>query len=112
MGKKSNAAGWDKTFQNLLLYRDGDGKISRIDGPAAITYKDDKVRKVEWFWRGKLHRRKGPAVTYISPTGEKVYMFYIKGNAVSTAKQYQRRARLSDEEVLSIVLKYGEIGRY
>ncbi len=110
MGKKGR---WDKQIPNLHIFYDERGMMSRKDGPAMLSFDPDStsiVRKEEWYWKEKLHRKDGPAITWTSLTGEKYYAYYIKGNQITTEKRYKRRANISEESLLGIVLKYGKIG--
>jgi hypothetical protein len=54
---------------------------------------------------GKMHREDGPA--YIHWGG--VQAWYINGERYRDTKSYQEAAKLSDEDMLMITLKYGNV---
>ena len=113
MGLMGKQGRWDKQIPNLHIFYDGRGMMSRKDGPAMLSFDSNDlsmVRVEEWYWNEKLHRKDGPAITRTSPTGKKHYAYFIKGNQISTEKCYKRRANISEEVLLAIVLKYGRIG--
>lgn len=56
--------------------------------------------------RGRPHCRKGPAVIY--STGEKRY--YLHGTLYHYREDFQRDAKLSNQDMAMIVLKYGKEG--
>lgn len=58
-----------------------------------------------WYQRGHLHRTNGPA---IMNTNGGVF-WYINGERIYFNEEYQLRAGLSDEELVMIILKYGNI---
>ena len=58
-----------------------------------------------WYYDNKLHRTSGPAVIYIS--GEKYW--YINNKKYRNNKSYKEAAKLSDEDMLMITLKYGNV---
>jgi hypothetical protein len=60
------------------------------------------------FWRdesGKCHRADGPA--YINPDGYQSW--WINDKRYCDNKSFQKAANLSDEDMLAIVLKYGDV---
>jgi len=52
---------------------------------------------------GLLHRMDGPAVTYTSGPCK----WFVNGICIKSAREYQNMAELTDEEMASLVLKYG-----
>ena len=61
--------GCQRTNTATIEYRNSEGKLHRIFGPAAVN-KDYKIE--EWYKNGELHRIGGPAVTH------KYDMFWYK----------------------------------
>ncbi len=58
------------------------------------------------YWvNGKYHRIGGPAVIYHDGR----YGWNIRGYSFYSNKSYQAAAKLSDEEMLILVIKYGNI---
>jgi hypothetical protein len=76
-------------------------KLHRVDGPAVI-YHDGSM---EWLIDGKLHRTDGPA--YIQCNGKSSW--YINSIRCFNNKSFQKAAKLSDEDMIAIVLKYGDV---
>lgn len=70
----------------------------REDGPAVIWH--DGV--LEWYIHGKHHREDGPA--WFDSNGE--CYWYLKGKPISTPKQFQKKLKLTDEEMAFLLLKY------
>lgn len=102
-----------------------DGKRHREDGPAEIRH-DGTER---WFINGKKHRIGGPAVTKrngtefwwyqdgllhrtdgpaIIGTDNKLW-WYIRDIRIPNRQMYQKYSKLSDEDMVALILKYGEI---
>lgn len=52
------------TCRNVIWYcwRDFRGKLHRKYGPAELDFIDGKIRKISWYRHGKLHRLNGPAL--------------------------------------------------
>lgn len=90
----------------VVIYPDGtelwfyEGKLHRIDGPAIITRTGDE----SWYNYGRLHRTTGPALTV-----EGSNLWYVNGTRAYTDDEFQLRAKLTDEELLMVILKYGNI---
>ena len=110
---------WDKTSDSWHVFYDGSHKISRLDGPAIIRFDhDDKtiVRKEEWMWKGVSHRKHGPAtIWYPRPFGlfeKPVYAWYLNGHYISDQEIFRKRACLTGEQMLAVILKYGRIGEH
>lgn len=101
------------------------GLLHREDGPAAI-YPNGTLM---YYINGLRHRVGEPAVIY--PNGLKQYYekdvlhrvdgpaeimsngkfnWYIKGLYVRSSYIFQRMTGISDEELMLLILKYGEIG--
>jgi hypothetical protein len=82
---------------------DDDQQRHRVDGPA-VTFINGSEH---WFIHGRRHRSDGPAVIY--PTGDYSRDWYINGTLYYTNKSYQEAADLTDEEMIVIILKYGNV---
>jgi hypothetical protein len=76
------------------------GQYHREDGPAVIW--ENGLQ--EWYNDGVLHREDGPAV-YI--TGHQSW--YLNDNQYTDNKTFQLAANLSDEDMLAMILKYGNV---
>jgi hypothetical protein len=78
-----------------------DKKLHREDGPAVLYVDGDQV----WYINGKLHREDGPACV-----GNNGYReWWINSILYTTNKSYQKAANLSNEDMLMINLKYGDV---
>jgi hypothetical protein len=75
--------------------------LHRKDGPA-IIYPDGAQ---DWYLNGKLHRTDGPA--YVGASGYKEW--YVIGKRKIKNSSYQKAAKLSNEDMLMITLKYGNV---
>ena len=75
--------------------------LHREDGPA-VAWSDGAEY---WFINGQYHREDGPA--YISSSGAKSW--YINGKLCTDNKSFQKAANLTDEDMLMINLKYGNV---
>lgn len=81
---------------------DGDHRYHRDDGPALVLCDGSQY----WYRHGSWHRTDGPAI--IDPsTGNS---WYVNGIPITTDEQFQKIAKISDEELLMIIIKYGKIG--
>ena len=78
------------------------GKPHRVNGPAKISA-DGLI--VWWMRDGNLHRTDGPACT---GRFEDIN-WWVKGKAYGTNRTFQKAANLTDEEMVTLVLKYGNI---
>jgi len=86
------------------------GLLSSLKHPSIALYDPKgKLRKVEWMWKEKLHRKNGPAEIWYAETGETHYAWHIRGNMITDNTTFQRRAKLTDEAMLALVLKYGNV---
>lgn len=60
-----------------------------------------------WIKNGMYHRIDGPALIYASDdSGES---WYIDGKNYGNNKEFQDAARLSDEDMAVLILKYGNV---
>lgn len=75
--------------------------LHRIGGPALTNPNGTQ----EWWLRGDLHRLDGPAI--IKYTGEREW--WIKGVQIRCNQNYQVIAGITDEEMSTIILKYGAV---
>ncbi len=87
-------------YENRCWYN-SNGYFHRIDGPAFIGYYGTQ----EWYINGKLHREDGPAI--IETDGWQYW--YINGKRHRNNKSYQQAANLTDEDMLMIKIKYGDV---
>ena len=78
------------------------GALHREDGPAVIS----KDGRKAWCVKGELHREDGPAVIHEDGRAK---VWYINGKQCNSSKEYQESANLTNEEMLIIVIKYGDI---
>ena len=78
-----------------------DGLIHREDGPALIR----AIGTQNWYKYGKIHREDGPAVIFTDNTK----WWYINGKPYYNNKSYQEAAKLSDEDMNFVILKYGDV---
>jgi len=76
-------------------------KLHRVDGPAVI-YADGEQ---QWRVHGRLHRTDGPAIICIDGT----QYWYVNDQSHTNSKSYQGAAKLSDEEMTLLILKYGAV---
>lgn len=76
------------------------GKRHRDNGPAILYSNGDE----EWYQHGLRHRLDGPALVY--KNGE--IRWYINDKRYRDARRYQQDAKLTDEEMTLLILKYGE----
>jgi hypothetical protein len=84
----------------LEEYVDENGLHHRIDGPAVIYDNGDE----SWYVHGVRHRSDGPALTWHGNTG-----WFIEGYRHYTYETFQIAGGLSDEHIMVLRLKYGEI---
>jgi hypothetical protein len=87
--------------RNRCWRNNKDGKYHRTDGPAIIW--ENGLQ--EWYNNGVLHREDGPAVIY----PDRYQGWCINGRRYYTNKEFQEAASLSDEDMLLMVLKYGNV---
>jgi hypothetical protein len=79
-----------------------DGLRHRLDGPA-VTREDDGYNS--WYVSGLRHRLDGPAIEECN--GDKLW--YITGIRYTNFKDFQKAGNLSDQDMMVLRLKYGEI---
>jgi hypothetical protein len=90
-----------KNNNGTEFWRDEKGQYHREDGPAAIYPSGNSY----WYNKGVLHREDGPAVVWNN--GEQEWR--INGIPHYNNKSFQIAANLSDEDLIAIVLKYGNV---
>jgi hypothetical protein len=73
----------------------------REDGPAFLHTSGS----IAYWINGELHRTDGPA--FIDERGYQVW--YLYGDICYDNKSFQEAAKLSDEDMIAIVLKYGNV---
>lgn len=73
----------------------------RVDGPAIINPGVCEA----WCRYGKYHRTDGPAIIYSSGK----VMWFINGRSICSSEEFRRRAKLTNDDMLILTLKYGEI---
>jgi hypothetical protein len=59
----------------------------------------------EYWVNGRGHRIGGPAVEW----DDGGYSWYIRGKLCKSFKEYQKKTKLSDNEITILILKYGDI---
>jgi hypothetical protein len=82
-------------------WSDDTGGYHNKSGPAIVWEDGSQV----WYINGKLHRTDGPA--YIDINGHREW--YVNGHAYTSDWSYQKAANLSDEDMIAVVLKYGNV---
>jgi hypothetical protein len=82
-------------------WRNKAGCLHRENGPA-IIYHDGSM---EWLINGDNHRTDGPAVIW----SDDIQEWYINTERYLNNKSFQKAAKLSDEDMTAIVLKYGNV---
>jgi hypothetical protein len=83
-----------------IYYTENDS-LHRKDGPAIVWENGSQ----EWFINGVRHRTNGPAYTYT----DRYQGWCIKGRRYYTNKEFQEAADLSDEDMIAMILKYGDV---
>lgn len=100
---------WSATYGDVAVVNLSKGAKTRYE---RIEYSDRAgvLRKVEWLLYGRHHRRDGPAEIWYDHLSNPVYAGWcIKGRRFTSNKGYRKAARLTNEDMMAIVLKYGEI---
>ena len=82
----------------MEMWRNNRGQFHCDDGPAIIYESGLQC----WYKEDKMHRVDGPA--FMHPNG--VDAWYIDDCIYRTPKQFQEAAKLSDEDMAFILLKY------
>jgi hypothetical protein len=85
------------------VFKNSDGLYHRTDGPAYIS----PLGYCAWYNNGVPHREDGPA--RISYKDGNMYSWIVNGIEYFNNKSFQKAAKLSDEDMIAIVLKYGNI---
>jgi hypothetical protein len=83
-------------------WRNEYGKLHRLDGPANERADGSKW----WFINGVRHRLDGPAIEWAD--GEKEW--WVNDTEYGNFKDFQEAGNISDEDMMVLRLKYGEIG--
>lgn len=78
------------------------GELDCRSGPAIIEPNGNK----RWYTLGIMHRIDGPAAIYVNNPPD---TWVVKGRRASNFKQFQAMTGLSDEDILLLKLKYGDI---
>jgi hypothetical protein len=86
------------------IWRNDNGKLHRENGPAYISLSGYKA----WYKNGLRHREDGPAIILTDDS----MAWYINGKRKLKNSSFQKAAKLSDEDMIAIVLKYGNITYY
>jgi hypothetical protein len=73
----------------------------RVDGPATVWIDGTEL----WYINGKLHRTDGPAIY----GNDRHQLWFIDDIRYYNNKSFQEAASLSDEDMIAIVLKYGDV---
>lgn len=79
------------------------GERHRDGGPAILV---DDVYEV-WYKHNKMHRVDGPSV--ISRHFSDTKVWYLDGNIIKSFKEYQDKIGCTDEVIMWLYLKYGDI---
>ena len=93
---------------NTLEYSDGtkswykNGSRHRVDGPA---YSSPKHNEKQWWVDNRLHRIDGPAIT-----SDNHVVWYVNGIQTFDAVHFRELAKISDEEMVILALKWGQVG--
>jgi hypothetical protein len=82
-----------------------DALIHREGGPAVIRSSGLQ----QWLIRGELHREDGPAAIWHGIKGNLSASWYLHGNVQHTFKEFQENSKCSDEDIVLLKLKWGEI---
>ena len=79
-----------------------------VNTRSAVSYHviDNGLGNEYWLKNNQFHRTDGPA--RIQPAINEV-SWYIHGKSYHKNKDFQRDAGLSDEDMLTLILKYGNI---
>lgn len=77
------------------------GSRHRIDGPAYISPNGYKA----WWQNDSRHRRDGPAIIHHNGRCE----WWVYNEIVRSPEEFQKLTECSDEELIMLLLKYGDI---
>lgn len=78
--------------------------MTELDTDNGTSSDDDAFFKV---WRnkaGNLHRTDGPAMIVMDQN-----IWFLDGRPYSSNKEFQTAAKLSDEDMFALILKYGNV---
>lgn len=81
---------WFKDAEYHILHRE--------DGPAVVRPGNIQC----WYINGERHREDGPAIIWADDS----YSWYIDGKKYLDKKKFQKAAKLSDEDMTALLLKY------
>jgi hypothetical protein len=70
----------------------------------STSYIDDYGTQ-EWYINDRFHRTDGPAIIYFN--GMK--RWYLYGKRFYNNKSYQEAANITDEDMIAMILKYGDV---
>jgi hypothetical protein len=106
-----------------IRYRNSEGKLHNLSGPAVVSLNGAKVWYVngrrhrldgpacewkdgdrEWFIDGKRHRLDGPAIQ--CNDGDS---WHVDGVWCKNFKDFQKAGKLTDDQITILILKYGEM---
>lgn len=76
------------------------GMDHRLDGPAIIS-RSGQI----WCQVGELHREDGPAVIWYDGECE----WHVQGDPIGSYEEFQDATGCSDENLVALKLKYGDI---
>lgn len=107
MDTASGFSSYGKTGAYVIQETDGttmwylNDELHREDGPAFIEHDNTQ----HWYLNGLRHRTDGPAIIY--PDGRTSW--YVNGGfRITDSKTFQFKAGVSDEDMVALILKYGE----
>lgn len=83
------------------MWHDGEGELHRIDGPAWIGPDGSQ----QWYLHGKRHREDGPSIIWADGHQE----WWVNDKRMHNNKSFQKAAKLTDQDVTALILKYGNI---
>jgi len=104
---------WRENYGDTAVFPSKAGNLSSRTHPSVVC-KDiyGRVRKEEWWWKGKMHRKGGPAEIWYDIKGEQTFTAWrIKGCLMTSTAMYSKRAKIKEADMFALVLKYGEIER-
>lgn len=82
-------------------YIKGTDTLHREDGPAIIKHGHYEA----WCRHNEYDRKDGPAIVY--EDGKKFW--WVDGFIVDTNEDFRVRANLTEEDLLIVILKYGDV---
>jgi hypothetical protein len=84
------------------IWHNKKGQFHREDGPAFLSKNGIQT----WWINGDRHRIDGPAFIGIDGTQE----WWVSYNRYYDNKSFQQATNLSDEDMIAMILKYGNVG--